>query len=100
MIGLLIKGIFWVINKVASLILAPLLGLLNVFVFGNISPLLVALLTLVVTMSKYVLLITDLLCIPRELFYIFFSVILGVLAWVINARAIMFGMAIYRHFKP
>lgn len=100
MFSMLIKVVFWIINKIASLILGPILTILSIFLGGTITPLFTSFGVLLNIIGTYVLLVVDLLCIPRELFYLLFTTVLGIAGWVVSVRSYFFIVAIYRHFKP
>lgn len=104
MLSILVSFVFNILNKVASLLLAPVLWVLSIFLGSTISPIVGKLLYSIPDMFRvvttFILLVIDLLCIPRELFVLLSTIIIGILGYVIFARIYIFGLAIYRHFKP
>lgn len=102
MLNMLIQFVFGLINKVVSILFAPLFLVLNVFTpFGSyFTQIFSAITTFVNIALNYFNFFVDLLCIPPVLLQIVFGVGLAIFTWNIGVRALMLAVAIYRAFKP
>ena len=104
MLNLLVSFIFYIINFIANTFLAPLLLVLNIFAGDQISTtssmVVQAIFNFLYAVSDYILFASDILCIPRALFLFVFTIMGALLTFIIGIRTFVFGVAIYRHFKP
>lgn len=104
MLEILVKAVFWVLNFIASLVLAPITNILSILVGQNITDTIglgiLNLFEFINIIGNYFVVAIDLLCIPRSLFTLVLVVIGSIITYVIFARVYFFAMAIYNHFKP
>lgn len=104
MLEILVKAVFWVLNFVANLVLAPIMGLLSIIVGQNVSDTIsvgiTSIFDILNIVSKYFVVVIDLLCIPRSLFAFVVTIIASILGYVVFARTYFFAISIYNHFKP
>lgn len=104
MFNLLFTLIFYLINFIANTFLAPILFVLNIFSGSQISvtraQVVSAIFDFLNIVTRYILFASDILCIPRTLFIFVFTIVSALAVFVIGLRILVFGLAIYRHFKP
>ena len=104
MLDLLVTAIFWVLNFIANIILQPVMWLLSVLVGNTISStvgmIINSIFSLLALVDEYVIFAVDILCIPHTLFTLVFTLVAGIITYVVFARIYIFSMAIYNHFKP
>lgn len=100
MFSMLVNVVFWIINAVASAILSPIMGILNVFDNSAMTNVFSSFGDIITIVGNYFLCVIDLLCIPRSLFILLLTVVLGIATWVVAVRTYFFVIMVYRHFKP
>lgn len=104
MLNLLFSLIFYIINFIAQTLLSPILLILNIFSGEQItttsSAVIQGIYNFMNVVVNYILFAVDILCIPRSLFVFVFTITLSLITFVIGIRVVIFGIAIYRHFKP